>query len=103
MRALFEFTEIIEPAFNVIPSVNVTLSLVGQFTLYARKFELVTAAVAVLTEIVNELPVPSVSFKLVTTIVDMIAELPDGTVYKVVNTFAVGFLCPKILYVLAIC
>jgi hypothetical protein len=33
---------------------------------------------------------------------EMIAELPDGTVYNVVSTLAAGFLCPKILYALAI-
>ena len=33
---LFALTETIEPAFNVTPSVSVTVSLDGTFTLYAR-------------------------------------------------------------------
>jgi len=102
-RELLEFTEILEPAFIVMPRVNLTVSLTGQLTRYAIKFEFDTVTPPTLTAILNESPVPSVSFKLEMTNEDMIAELLDGTVYNVVWTFADGFLCPSILYVLAIC
>jgi hypothetical protein len=74
-----------------MPNVRVTVSRAGTLTPYARKLEFVTAAVAVLTEILNAAPLPTVSSKLAIVIDEMIAELPDGTVYSVVNTFVDGF------------
>jgi hypothetical protein len=61
-----------------------------------------TAALAVLTAILNAPPLAAASSRFAMVIDEMIAELPDGTVYNVVSTLAAGFLCPKILYALAI-
>ena len=86
-------------AARVTPRVKKIVSLATQVALFTMYCDVVTAVLATqIARLTLALPVPWLQMLRV----DNTAALPDGTVYSVVIVFAVGVICPKTLYVVAI-
>jgi hypothetical protein len=87
-------TDNCEDAFNVTPKLNEIESLPGTNIRNARKFAFATATPDTFAAMVNNAPFAS---RLAILIEEITAELPAGTPYSLVNVFAAGFCCPKIV------
>jgi hypothetical protein len=91
---VLELTDNCDEAFSVIPKLNAIESLPGIDTRNARWFAFDVATPDTFAAILNAAALAS---KLAMLIDEMTAELPAGTVYKFVSTFAAGFFCPNIV------
>ena len=93
---MFAFTETTSVAPREIPSVSMIESAEGTVARYERYCEFAIDAPA--GRIAIEYNAEFAVSKLQTEIVDNTAAFDAGTVYRVVNVFAAGLDCPRILY-----
>jgi len=83
----------------VIPKVNVLVLKGEMFTVFSKVFAFDAAAAAILTFTVA---VATDDVKLAIASVETIAEVAEGTVYKVVSDVLAGADCPRTLYTVGI-